>query len=147
VVIPVIDLLLFGYAINFNPRNLAAAVADQAMTSTSRAAVMDITATGVIRTHAVADTPQALVDMLRRGVTSVGSTVPPDVDRLLADGRPARQLMPDGTDTMVKAAANQIAQSPLEGTAGTRPARASPQIEVVSFYNPMRRRAGSIVPG
>ena len=34
VVIPVIDLLLFGYAINFNPRNLSAAVADQAMTTT-----------------------------------------------------------------------------------------------------------------
>src|SRR5690606_14115090 len=56
-VIPIIDLLLFGYAINFNPRNLDAAIADQAMTATSRAAVMDINATGVIRTTAVAETP------------------------------------------------------------------------------------------
>lgn len=147
VVIPVIDLLLFGYAINFNPRNLSAAVADQAMTATSRAAVMDINATGVIRTTAVADTPQELVDMLRRGEVSVGIAVPPDFDRRLADGRPALQVMVDGTDTVVQAAANQIAQTPLERALGGRPARATPQIEVVSFYNPQRRSAVSIVPG
>lgn len=147
VVIPVIDLLLFGYAINFNPRNLSAAVADQAMTATSRAAVMDINATGVIRTTAVADTPQELVDMLRRGEVSVGIAVPPDFDRRLADGRPALQVMVDGTDTVVQAAANQIAQTPLERASGGRPTRATPQIEVVSFYNPQRRSAVSIVPG
>ncbi|KAF1700318.1 ABC transporter permease [Pseudoxanthomonas suwonensis] len=147
VVIPVIDLLLFGYAINFNPRNLSAAVADQAMTATSRAAVMDINATGVIRTTAVADTPQELVDMLRRGEVSVGIAVPPDFDRRLADGRPALQVMVDGTDTVVQAAANQVAQTPLERASGGRPARATPQIEVVSFYNPQRRSAVSIVPG
>lgn len=146
-VIPIIDLLLFGYAINFNPRNLDAAIADQAMTATSRAAVMDINATGVIRTTAVAETPQELVDMLRRGQVSVGIVVPPDFDRRLADGRPALQVMVDGTDTVVQAAANQIAQTPLERASGGRPARAQPQIEVVSFYNPERRSAVSIVPG
>lgn len=146
-IIPIIDLLLFGYAINFNPRNLDAAIADQAMTATSRAAVMDIAATGVVRTTAVADTPQQLVDMLRRGEVSVGIVVPPDFDRRLADGRPALQVMVDGTDTVVQAAANQIAQTPLEGASGGRPVRATPQIEVVAFYNPERRSAVSIVPG
>src|SRR5690606_30382546 len=101
-IIPIIDLLLFGYAINFNPRNLDAAIADQAMTATSRAAVMDINATGVIRTTAVAETPQELVDMLRRGQVSVGIVVPPDFDRRLAARRPALQVMVDGTDTVVQ---------------------------------------------
>ncbi|KLJ01063.1 ABC transporter permease [Luteimonas sp. FCS-9] len=147
VLIPVVDLLLFGYAINYNPRGLDAAIADQAVTATSRAAVMDIQATGVVDTVAVVDSPQQLVEMLRRGEISVGITIPPDFERRIVDGRPAMQVMVDGTDTVVQAAANQIAQLPLEGPDGRRAARAAPQIEVVSFYNPERRSAVSIVPG
>ena len=147
VAIPVIDLLLFGYAINFNPRNLEAAIVDQANTATSRAAVMDFNATGVIEIVAVADSPQQLVEMLRRSEISVGVVVPPDYERRLADGRPAMQVMVDGSDTVVQAAANQLAQMPLEAPNGTRPARAAPRIEVVSFYNPERRSAVTIVPG
>ena len=145
--IPAIDLLLFGYAINFNPRNLDAAVVDQAMTASSRAAVMDMNATGVIELKAVADSPQQLVEMLRRGEVSVGIAIPPDYDRRLADGRAAVQVMVDGTDTVVQAAANQLAQLPLEGVNGARATPAAAQIEVVSFYNPERRTPVSIVPG
>lgn len=147
VAIPVIDLLLFGYAINFNPRNLDAVIVDQANTATSRAAVMDMRATGIIEITGVADSPQQLVDQLRRGAISVGIVVPPDYERRLADGRAAIQVMVDGTDTVVQAAANQLAQLPLEMPGGTRAARTAPRIEVVSFYNPERRSAVSIVPG
>lgn len=147
VMIPVIDLLLFGYAINFNPRNLDAAVVDQAATATSRAAVMDMNATGIIEIKGVADSPQQLVDMLRRGEISVGIAIPPDYERRLADGRAAVQVMVDGTDTVVQAAANQLAQLPLEGPNGARSSPHAPQTRVVSFYNPERRSAVSIVPG
>lgn len=147
VAIPVIDLLLFGYAINLNPRNLEAAVVDQAMTATSRAAVMDMAATGVIDLTEVASSPQQLVDMLRRGEVSVGIAIPPDYERRLADGRPALQVMVDGTDTVVQAAANQLAQMPLEAPNGVHPAGHAPRIDVVSFYNPERRSAVAIVPG
>ena len=147
VAIPVIDLLLFGYAINLNPRNLDTAVVDQAMTATSRAAVMDMAATGVIELQQVASSPQQLVDMLRRGEVSVGIAIPPDYERRLADGRPAVQVMVDGTDTVVQAAANQLAQMPLEAPNGVHPPPHVSQIEVVSFYNPERRSAVTIVPG
>ncbi|NLC61340.1 MAG: ABC transporter permease [Gammaproteobacteria bacterium] len=147
VLIPVIDLLLFGYAINLNPRNLEAAVVDQAATTTSRAAVMDMAATGVIDLERVADSPQQLVDMLRRGEVSVGIAIPPDYERRLVDARPAVQVMVDGTDTVVQAAANQLAQMPLEAPNGVHPAPHAPQIDVVSFYNPERRSAVTIVPG
>ncbi|MCD9032287.1 ABC transporter permease [Luteimonas sp. Y-2-2-4F] len=147
VMIPVVDLVLFGYAINYNPRGLDAAIADQAVTATSRTAVMDIQATGVVETVGVVDSPQELVEMLRRGEISVGIAIPPDFERRLVDGRPALQVMVDGTDTVVQAAANQIAQLPLEGPDGRRAARGDPPIQVVSFYNPERRSAVNIVPG
>ncbi|TYT27201.1 ABC transporter permease [Luteimonas viscosa] len=143
VAIPVIDLLLFGYAINFNPRNLDAVVVDQARTAASRATVMDMRATGIIEITGVADSPQQAMEQLRRGRISVGIVLPPDFERRLADGRPAVQVMVDGTDTVVQAAANQLAQLPL----GPRAARTATRIEVVAFYNPQRRSAVSIVPG
>ena len=46
--IPVIQLLMFGYAINMDVRNLDAAVADMSGTSASRQVVMDMTATQII---------------------------------------------------------------------------------------------------
>ena len=46
--IPVMQLLLFGYAINTNLRDLSAGIADQSRTAASRALVMDIVATGVV---------------------------------------------------------------------------------------------------
>ncbi|MGH8028935.1 MAG: ABC transporter permease, partial [Arenimonas sp.] len=40
--IPVMQLLLFGYAINTNVRDLSAGIADQANTAGSRALVLDM---------------------------------------------------------------------------------------------------------
>ena len=46
--IPVMQLVLFGYAINFTLRDLDTAIADQAATAGSRALIMDMQNTGVI---------------------------------------------------------------------------------------------------
>ncbi|MCI4566984.1 ABC transporter permease [Lysobacter sp. CFH 32150] len=140
--IPVMQLVLFGYAINLNLRGLSAAVADQAGTSGSRALVMDMIATGVVKPATEARTPQELMAMLKRGEISVGVVVPPDFERRRAEGREAVQVLVDGSDTVVQSAAVQLAQLPIDG--GTvKP----PQISVVSFYNPERRSAVNIVPG
>ena len=150
--IPVMQLVLFGYAINMNLRGLDAGIADQSGTSGARALVMDMLNTGVIEPKLTADTPEQLMDGLRRGDISVGVVVPPDFERRRLDGREAVQVLVDGSDTVVQCAALQIAQTPLDGGA----ASASPtglrettrqQIAVVSFYNPERRSAVNIVPG
>ncbi|MBN7138489.1 ABC transporter [Lysobacter enzymogenes] len=145
VMIPVGQLVLFGYAINLNPRGLTAAVADQAGTAASRALVMDLVATGVIRTVAEADTPQQLVGMLRRGEISVGIAVPPDFERRRVDGREVLQVMVDGSDTVVQSAAAQLAQTPVDSSVAA-PRKTAP-IGVVAFYNPQRRSPVNIVPG
>lgn len=157
--IPVIQLMVFGYAINFTLRSLPAAIADQARTSGSRALVMDVLATGVIEPVARADTPAQLVELLRRGEISVGLVVPADYERRRAEGREAAQVLVDGTDTSVQSAAAQLAQVPLPEAAArevlsmppgealsTVPVDTRP-IRVVSFYNPERRTQLNIVPG
>jgi ABC-2 type transport system permease protein len=140
--IPVVQLVLFGYTINMNLRDLAAGVADQANTSASRAVVMDMVASGVIHPRLSAVSPQQLVDAIRRGEIAVGIVIPPDFEARRFDGRESVQVLVDGSDTAVQGAAAQLAQMPLASAA-----RAAPPISVVSFYNPQRRSAINIVPG
>ncbi len=150
--IPVMQLVLFGYAINLNLRNLEAGIADQAGTAASRAVVMDMFATGVIAPKKAADTPQQLMTALRRGEISIGVVIPPDFERRRSDGREAVQVLVDGSDTVVQSAALQLAQMPLDNsralaaTTGLREVTPA-QISVVSFYNPERRSEVNIVPG
>ncbi len=150
--IPVLQLVLFGYAINLNLRGLEAGIADQAGTAGSRALVMDMVATGVVAPTLSVDTPKQLMDALRRGEISVGVVVPPDFERRRAEGREAVQILVDGSDTVVQSAAAQLAQMPLDNSralaraTGLRETTAQ-QIAVVSFYNPQRRSAVNIVPG
>lgn len=154
--VPVMQLVLFGYAINLNLRGLEAGIADQANTAGSRALVMDMLATGVIAPAAVVDTPEELVELLRRGRISVGVAIPSDFERRLHDGRQVAQVMVDGSDTVVQSAAVQLARMPVAGSAPAATwagAGATPMlpgegpISVVGFYNPARRSAVNIVPG
>ncbi|MBY6279991.1 ABC transporter permease [Stenotrophomonas maltophilia] len=151
--IPVMQLLLFGYAINLNLRHLDAGIADQANSTASRALVQDMVATGVITPRSEAYTPDQLMQALRRGEISVGIVVPVDFERRRFDGREAVQVLVDGSDTVVQSAAIQLAQVPLDTrpTSNTRPLRegsiAGGQVSVTSFYNPQRRSAVNIVPG
>lgn len=150
--IPVMQLLLFGYAINMNLRGLHAGIADQANSAGSRALVMDMLATGVITPTMTVDTPEQLMDALRRGEISVGVVVPPDFERRRLDGREAVQVLVDGSDSVVQTAAIQLAQTPLDSSSALANATGARettqrQISVVSFYNPERRTAVNIVPG
>ncbi len=152
--IPVIQLILFGFAINMTLRGLPSAVADQANTAASRAAVMDLFATGVVKPVAQADTPQELMTLIRRGKISIGTVIPGDFERRRIEGREAVQVLVDGSDTAVQTAAMQLAQMPLGDPRGkvssVGPRTSSPDtpaINVVSFYNPERRSAINIVPG
>lgn len=151
--IPVMQLLLFGYAINLNLRHLDAGIADQANSAASRALVQDMVATGVIAPRAQAYTPDQLMEALRRGRISVGIVIPADFERRRYEGREAVQVLVDGSDTVVQSAAIQLAQVPLDTrpTNNTRPLRegsiASGPVSVISFYNPQRRSAVNIVPG
>ncbi|QDA58067.1 ABC transporter permease [Thermomonas aquatica] len=141
--IPTLQLLLFGYAINPDVRNLPAAVADMADTGGSRALVQDLFATGVVRPAAGARTPQELQALLREGKIKIGVLIPPDFERRRIDRREAVQVIVDGSDTSVQATARQLAMLPLDG-GNALPAS---QISVLPLYNPQRISAINVVPG
>ena len=90
--IPVLQLLLFGYAINLDVRGLRMAVADEARTSQSRAYVQDLSATGVVTPVAAATSPDDLMTALRAGDISVGVWIPPDHARRRRAEHAARRV-------------------------------------------------------
>jgi ABC-2 type transport system permease protein len=145
VMIPIMQLVLFGYGINTNLRGIQAGIADQAGTAGSRALVMDMLATGVVEPAQVAEAPQQLMQALRRGSIDVGIVIPPDFERRMIEGREVAQILVDGSDNAVQGAASQLARMPVDGGAGS--ASQAARISVVGFYNPERRSAVNIVPG
>lgn len=144
--LPVMQLLLFGYAINQDVRHLRAGVADLAGTERSRTFVADAGASQVIDVVTTAASAEELESLLQRGRISVGIVVPHDFERRVAHGnRPAAHLLVDGSDTVVLAAARGLISLPVPRDGTT--AAASPSFEVRAYYNPERRSPVQIVPG
>jgi ABC-2 type transport system permease protein len=144
--IPLMQMLLFGYAINFDVRDLRAAVVDEAGTSLSRALVGDLQASGVLRFAA----PSASVADLRRrmsaGAISVGVVIPPDFERRrLESDRAAVQLLVDGSEPTIDGVVRGLTALPVPARDGVH--RSGAQFfEVRTEYNPERRTAVQVVP-
>ena len=101
VMVPLIQLLLFGFAINTNVRDLPVGVVDLSHTQTARALVSDLTATQVVRFSETYQTPSQAEDAIRRGHVHAVLLIPKDFGQRLQDQRPIAQWLIDGSDTMV----------------------------------------------
>ena len=146
--LPIIQILLFGYAINTDVRDLKTAVANQANTHLSRQFVAELRETQVVDIVATADTPGALEDMLRRGDISIGVYIPPDFDRRVIDqDRAAVHLLVDGSDPTILGVANQLRSMPIAFDTSVQAPQKQDLFEVRPYYNPERRTPVNIVPG
>jgi ABC-2 type transport system permease protein len=146
--LPVMQMLLFGYAINTDVRNLRTAVADQSNTHLSRQFVAELAQTQVIDIVATVESPRQLETLLRDGAISIGVYIPHDFDRRIVDrNRAASHLLVDGSDPTILGVANQLRTMPFGFDTGNS-GRAIPKvIEVRPHYNPERRTPVNIVPG
>lgn len=144
--IPLIQMLLFGYAINTDVRHLRTGVTDMASTQLSRTLVTEAQASQVLDVVAHADSAQALERMLRDGRIEVGIFIPPDFDRRVLDKtRPAAQLLVDGSDPTLQGVASGLVDMPIEARSGVTHVSV-PTFEIRNYYNPERRSAVQIIP-
>jgi ABC-2 type transport system permease protein len=142
--IPVMQLLLFGYAINTDVRHLSAGLADLSSTAASREVVFNMANTQVIDINYQAADAKELEALMRAGKISVGIFIPHDYERrLLQADRAAIQVLVDGSDTIVGAAVAGIANSSRTSPYNDR----APQMELRTYYNPERRSQVNTVPG
>ena len=146
--IPTLQLLLFGFAINLDIRQLPAAVLDESDTWRSRELIAELSSSQVLDFRYHVQSPQEIDDLLHRGRIGAAVVVPQDFEaRLEKPDRPAWQVVVDGTDQSVQSAARQLANFPLAsldhvpGKVAVRP------VEIVNFYNPDRRAQINTVPG
>jgi ABC-2 type transport system permease protein len=144
--VPIIQVLLFGYAIRQDVRHLPAAIADLAHTQSSRALRADAVASQVVDVVAEAGGAGELETMLQRGEIAVGIYIPPDFERRLLDGRAAAQLLIDGSDPIAGEAAHALVALPVGPPRAAPAERAPVAFELRTHYNPEARSEVNIVP-
>ena len=129
-VAPIIQLIIFGYAVTTDVKNAATVVFDRDHTTLSRELVQDLTASGYFRLQATVGRASDLADALDHGRALVAIEIPRGFETDLASGQPATvQVLLDGTSsntaTVAQAYASQIIlrfgqeHSPLVRQTGT----------------------------
>lgn len=146
--IPVMQMLLFGYAINTDVRNLVAGVVNESNSHLSRQFIAELSQTQVLDLQYVADTPQQIEDLLKAGRISLGVYIPPDFDRRVVDKRRvAAHLLVDAVDPTVLGVANQLRNMPVKFDSTVLPEERAAAFEVRPYFNPERRSAVFVIPG
>jgi ABC-2 type transport system permease protein len=144
--IPLMQMLLFGYAINFDVRGLRAGVLDEANTSASRALVADLQASGVVKVVEHVRSAAQLSSEIRAGHISVGVHIPADFERRrLQNDRAVGQIIVDGSEPSLENLARGLTAMPLPGRNGVY-AMSARLFEVRTEFNPEKRTAVQIVP-
>jgi ABC-2 type transport system permease protein len=154
--VPVIQLLLFGYAIRMDVRHLPTAVFDQSRTQESRRFTQQLEATDNFRISRTANSYDEALTLVNQGSARAAFVIPPDFANNLKRGRPASvQVLVDATDPTASqnaiAAAQMVGQQAslavLGQQLGPETLRPPVDVRVRPLYNPALRSAIFIVPG
>jgi ABC-2 type transport system permease protein len=157
IAVPVIQLVLFGYAINTDPKHLPAAaiVADQG--PVGRAILSGIAHSGYFAISPGTPTEAEARAMLQRGDVAFVITIPTDFERKLVRGeRPQILVEADATDpgaasggvgALATIVATALADSGAGAISKLAPAASPVDVVIHSLYNPEGITAYNIVPG
>ena len=153
VMIPVMQLLLFGYAINTNPRHLPTAVLLQEDSDLARSILKALENTAYFRfIREVHDVAQ-FDELLQSGKVLFGVEIPRGFERAVRRGdRPALLVAADATDPVASGAAlgalGAVMQTALAHDLRTGDPPSMPfEIRTHARYNPAAESRLNIVPG
>lgn len=152
---PIVELVMLGYAIDTNVRNINTVILDQSRTQESRALLRQFENSDDFTIVAQVGSDQELQDWIVRGKARVGIKIPENYSRRLLGGQTAQfQILVDGTVSSVAGQAlgtsNAIAlRNSLERVLGKNasasmlPIESKPRI----LFNPDMHSASFFVPG
>ncbi len=156
VITPIIQLVLFGYAINVDPRHLPAAVEMREDGPMTRAFLAALRESSYVDIVAVARTSEAGEAMLRSGEVSFLISIPEGFERRLVRGeRPQILIAADASDPVaaggavgaIERIAQQAFATELDGALAHLAPRPPPyELVVHRRYNPSGETAFNIVP-
>lgn len=160
VMIPLVQLLLFGYAINTDVRHVPAGVVDLSSSQMSRNLIQAINASQVVDIERVYSSVSEAESALTAGDIKAVLYLPPDMyQRLITNPafdsnnknnaftRPVGQWIVDGSDTLVASTVRRLRTMPLNELAGKAVPTTIPTFEVVQYFNTEQRTVINIVPG
>ncbi len=165
VVIPLVQLLLFGYAINTDVRHLPAGLVDHSGSSYGRSMAQIVEATQVVTFVARYDNVYEAEQAITRGDVRAVMVVPRDFSSRLTEfsvsqasggrsqpeellARPVAQWLVDGSDTLITAAVNGLRSMPLnELFEQSAPTSAAQTFAILPYFNPEQRSVVNTAPG
>ncbi|NND67683.1 MAG: ABC transporter permease, partial [Halioglobus sp.] len=150
VMVPLIYLLVFGYAINPVVRNIPIGIVDLSGSAAARVITEQVRVTQVVDIIASYATPAEAEEALMTGEIRAALVYPHNLAQRIAEGETVGQWLVDGSDTMVGSAVLTLRSMPLHLEAGAPPGAYQPAdttFEVALFFNPERRSEVNIVPG
>jgi ABC-2 type transport system permease protein len=153
IMIPLVQLLLFGYAINTNPRHLPTAVLLQEQTDVGRSILKALENTKYFEVTHVVQSEAEFDQLLQSGKVLFAIEIPVNFERAVRRGdRPALLVAADATDPVAAgsamAALTSIVQTALQHDRAI-PDGPTPAFEVRTHarYNPAADTSLNIVPG
>jgi ABC-2 type transport system permease protein len=153
VTIPLMQLLLFGYAINTMPRDLPTAVLLQENSDVGRTILKALENTRYFKVTRVVADEEEFDQLLQSGSVLFAIEVPTNFERALRRGdRPALLVAADATDPVASGSAlgalNQLVQTALANDRAI-PDQVPPPFEIRQHarYNPAQVSQLNIVPG
>jgi ABC-2 type transport system permease protein len=153
IMIPLVQLMLFGYAINTTPRNLPTAVLMQEQTDLSRSILAALQNTKYFRVTQLPHSEAEVDQLLASGTVLFAVEMPANFERSVRRGdTPAMLVIADATDPVASGTAlgalNEVLRTALSHD---RDVPASPvmpfEIRTHARYNPAAVTQLNIVPG
>lgn len=112
VMLPIVQLLLFGFAIHTDVKHQPTAVFDQSLTEESRDLLTSFSASEYFDIRYVAGSFAEVNQLIDTGKAKVGIIIPPDLTKSIRHERPAPiQVIVDASDSMSATSAIAAAQS------------------------------------
>jgi ABC-2 type transport system permease protein len=153
IMIPLVQLMLFGYAINTNPRNLPTAVLMQESTDLSRSILAALENTKYFRVTQLPHSEAEVDELLASGTVLFAIEIPAKFERSVRRGdKPAMLVLADATDPVASGTAlsalNMVLQTALSHDRAVPDKPTMPfEIRTHARYNPAAVTALNIVPG
>jgi ABC-2 type transport system permease protein len=153
VMIPLVQLILFGYAINTDVRHVPAGLVDDSRSSLARQLVQDLEASQVVEFQYFFPSLSEAETAITQGKVSAVLYLPDDFNRRVIEkerdptARPVAQWITDASDPMLTNAIKGLRQMPISIRGVPVNAAPTSVYEVVSYFNPEQRSAVNIVPG
>ena len=153
IMVPLIQLMLFGYAINTTPRDLPTAVLLQENTDLARSILAALQNTKYFKVTQLPQNEAELDQLLASGTVLFAVEIPANFERAVRRGdKPAMLVAADATDPVASGSAlgalGQVLQSALSHDRLVPDAPVMPfEIRTHARYNPAGQTQLNIVPG